>query len=55
LSQHHRDKRNKDRKCHRKEIVVVADRTTKTQPCERVTHLEHFEKALEAPCLFHGE
>jgi hypothetical protein len=36
-------------------MVVVADHTTRPQPYKRVACLEHFEKALEAPCLFHGE
>jgi hypothetical protein len=33
--------------------VVVTDRVAKSQPRERGTCPEHFEKALEAPCPFH--
>jgi hypothetical protein len=35
-------------------MTVVADHVTRPQPCGHGTCPEHFEKALEAPCPFHG-
>jgi hypothetical protein len=35
-------------------MTVMADHVARPQPCGHDTCPEYFEKALEAPCPFHG-
>jgi hypothetical protein len=46
--------KKKDRKHCSEEMVAAADCTTRPQPKGRGQHLEHFERALDGPYLFHG-
>jgi hypothetical protein len=48
------DKRAKDLKRHGEEMVAAADRAAMPQAHRWGTRPEHFEKALETLCPFHG-
>jgi hypothetical protein len=51
---HRRDKRARNKKHHGEEMVAMAKCATHPHPHGKGPCPEHFEKALEVPCPFHG-